>query len=96
MKFRSTWNNPMNAGACSSAGRQEASGLTPASLFSFIISSVSRCRSSLYFSRIFFISGWIACILRLASICFMNGLNMIARSVNTRNITDSTQAHGFE
>ena len=83
----------MKTGAWINAGRQEASGLTPASLFSFIISSDNRCLSSLYFARIFFISGWIACILSCESICFMNGLKRMARSVKIRKTTDSTQDH---
>ena len=85
----------MKTGAWISAGRQEASGLTPASLFSFIISSDNRCLSSLYFSRSFFISGWTACILSCESICFMNGLNRIARSVKIRKTTLSTQVRAL-
>jgi hypothetical protein len=81
----------MKTGAWINAGRQDARGLTPASLFSFIISSDNRCLSSLYFSRSCFIRGWIACILSCDSICFMNGLNRIARSVKIRKITLSTQ-----
>ena len=85
----------MNTTDCTTAGRQPASGLTPASLFSRIISSLSRWRSPLYFSRSFFISGWTACIFIWLSICFMNSRNNRPRRVKTRKTTDSTHAHGL-
>ncbi len=51
-------------------GRQLENGLVPASLYSFIISSDWRWRSFLYRSWMAFIFGWIACMARVALICF--------------------------
>ena len=81
----------MNTGICSSIGRQPPSGLKPCSRWSFCISCAWRCRSFAYFFWSFLISGANSCIFRIERTCFTNGLNMIARSVKTRNMMPSTQ-----
>ena len=82
----------MNTGIWIRIGRQPPSGLTPCCDCSFCISCAMRCLSLPYFFFSFWISGANSCILRMERTWLTNGLNKIARSVNTRNITASAHA----
>ena len=68
----------------------------PVLLWSFCISSAIRWRSLPYFFCSALICGCNSCICRVVRICLTNGLYRMARSVNTRNITDSAQAKKFD
>ncbi len=97
----STRNSAKKNGDCSRIGRQEENGLVPDSRYSAIVSCVIACRDAgsllpLYFSWIFFISGWISCILRDAWICWTNsGISRI-RMTMTRPTMDSAQVQPEE
>ena len=70
--------------------------MKPCSFCSFCISSAMRWRSLPYFFCSALICGCSSCICRVVRICRTNGLYRIARSVNTRNITDSAHAKKFD
>ena len=69
--------------------------MNPCSRCSFCISSAMRWRSLPYFFCSALIWGCSSCICRVVRICRTNGLYRIARSVKTRNITDSAHAKKF-
>ena len=70
--------------------------MNPCSVCSFCISSAIRWRSLPYFFCSALIWGCSSCIWRVVRICRTNGLYRIARSVKTRNITDSPHAKKFD
>ena len=55
--WRRAWYRPMKMGNCTTIGPRQPMGLTPASLYSFIVSREARGLSSAYFSWISFILG---------------------------------------
>ena len=74
-------------GNCRSIGRHPPSGLTPASLYSFIVSSWIFSRFPLYFVWMALILGWIACIWPIDLICFTpSGRRMNRRSSVSRTM----------
>ena len=87
----STQNSDRKIGICSSSGRQDAIGLTPSSLYSFIVSWPRRSRSWPYFSCRARCLGPSSCILREELICLTkSGISRVRISIVSRMI-DSAQ-----
>ena len=78
----STRNMMMNTGICSSSGKHEAKGFTLCSWYSFIISSLSFCRSLRYWFCSRFISGCSFCISSMPLVLFSTNGAVISITTN--------------
>lgn len=81
----STRNRPIRIGICTTSGPRQPRGLTPASLYIFMVSCETRARSPLKRSCISFILGWSRFIERIWRTCFKVKGKVISRTkiVNT-------------
>ena len=82
---RMAWYSPIQMGNCMKKGPRQPIGLTPASLYTFIVSEARFCRSSPYLSWIALSLGWSTVMALSARLCLTVSGNMAARMrmVNT-------------